>query len=249
MARRRTVREPAYLEFGLLMLLIPLLSPQGWDYVLLVATPAVMILVDRWRETGIGVAHRHGHRLAGHRFHDHRPAGPSGVQLHHADQPAHDLRDAADRGPWRTCAGGDSHDSRDSHALLAISRRRGAAALHAATLKFEAPAGWVSKPPASTMRVVEYTLPKVAPDTEDAALAVYFFGPQAGTVQANLDRWIGQMTQPDGRASKDVARTSTFQTTSGLKVSLVDLTGTYVAEMSPGSADHFNKPGFRLRLR
>ena len=132
-------------------------------------------------------------------------------------------------------------------ALFAIVAVVGVAALHAATLKFEAPAGWVSKPPASAMRVVEYTLPKVAPDTEDAALAVYFFGPQAGTVQANLDRWIGQMTQPDGRASKDVARTSTFQTTSGLKVSLVDLTGTYVAEMSPGSADHFNKPGFRLR--
>lgn len=122
-----------------------------------------------------------------------------------------------------------------------------AAALQAATLKFDAPAGWVSKPPASTMRVVEYTLPKVAPDTEDAALAVYFFGPQAGTVQANLDRWIGQMSQPDGRTSKDVAKTTTFQTTSGLKVSLIDLTGTYVAEMSPGSADHFNKPGFRLR--
>jgi hypothetical protein len=50
MARRRTVREPAYLEFALLMLLIPLLSPQGWDYVLLIGTPAVMLLVDRWRE-------------------------------------------------------------------------------------------------------------------------------------------------------------------------------------------------------
>jgi hypothetical protein len=122
-----------------------------------------------------------------------------------------------------------------------------ATTLHAATLKFDAPAGWVSKPPASAMRIVEYTLPKVAPDTEDAALAVYFFGAQAGTVQANLDRWIGQMTQPDGRASKDVAKTTTLQTTSGLKVSLVDLTGTYVAEMTPGSADRFNKPGFRLR--
>jgi hypothetical protein len=32
------------------MLLIPLLSPQGWDYVLLLATPAILILVDRWRE-------------------------------------------------------------------------------------------------------------------------------------------------------------------------------------------------------
>lgn len=122
-----------------------------------------------------------------------------------------------------------------------------AAVLQAATLKFDAPAGWVSKPPASSMRVVEYSLPKVAPDMEDAALAVFFFGGQGGSVQANLDRWIGQMTQPDGRASKDVAKTTTFTTTSGLKVSLIDLTGTYVAEMSPGSADHFNKPGFRLR--
>jgi hypothetical protein len=44
------------------MLLIPLISPQGWDYVLLLATPAVVCLVDRWRELtrpwqgGLGVA-------------------------------------------------------------------------------------------------------------------------------------------------------------------------------------------------
>ena len=49
---RRRVREPAYLEFGLLMLLVPLISPQGWDYVLLLATPAVVCLVDRFREMG-----------------------------------------------------------------------------------------------------------------------------------------------------------------------------------------------------
>lgn len=54
LARRRHVREPAYLEFGTLMLLVPLLSPQGWDYVLLIATPAILIIVDRWRETPIG---------------------------------------------------------------------------------------------------------------------------------------------------------------------------------------------------
>jgi alpha-1,2-mannosyltransferase len=48
--RRRSVTAPEYLEGALLMLLIPLLSPQGWDYVLLLATPAVVCLVDRWRE-------------------------------------------------------------------------------------------------------------------------------------------------------------------------------------------------------
>jgi Glycosyltransferase family 87 len=49
---RRRVLQPAYLEFGLLMLLVPLISPQGWDYVLLLATPAVVCLVDRFREMG-----------------------------------------------------------------------------------------------------------------------------------------------------------------------------------------------------
>jgi hypothetical protein len=120
-------------------------------------------------------------------------------------------------------------------------------AIAAAGLKFDAPAGWVSKPPASSMRVVEYTLPKVATDTEDAALAVYYFGGQGGTVQANLDRWIGQMSQPDGRASKDVAKTTTLKTTSGLNVTVLDVSGTYVAEMAPGAAEHYNKPGFKLR--
>jgi hypothetical protein len=38
---------PEYLETGVLLFLIPLLSPQGWDYVLLVGTPAILLLLDR----------------------------------------------------------------------------------------------------------------------------------------------------------------------------------------------------------
>jgi hypothetical protein len=97
------------------------------------------------------------------------------------------------------------------------------------------------------MRVADFVLPKVASDTEDATLTLYFFGAtQGGGVTANIDRWVGQMTQPDGKASKDVAKTS-IMTSHGLKISLVDLPGTYVAETSPGATEHFNKPGFRLR--
>ena len=117
----------------------------------------------------------------------------------------------------------------------------------AAALKFDVPAGWVSTTPSSPMRVADFTLPRVAGDAEDATLTVYFFGGQGGSVQANLDRWIGQMAQPDGRASKDLAKTTTLKTASGLEVTLIDLTGTYVAEVSPGSTQRFNKPGFRLR--
>ena len=48
--RRRTVAAPDYLECALLMLLVPLISPQGCDYVLLLATPAVVCVIDRWPE-------------------------------------------------------------------------------------------------------------------------------------------------------------------------------------------------------
>ncbi len=44
--RRRFVRAPEGLEGSLLLLLIPLLSPQGWDYVLLIATPAIVYLAN-----------------------------------------------------------------------------------------------------------------------------------------------------------------------------------------------------------
>ena len=47
MVARPAVRSPEYLEASIVLLLIPLLSPQGWDYVLLISTPAVMLLVDR----------------------------------------------------------------------------------------------------------------------------------------------------------------------------------------------------------
>src|SRR5207253_1724048 len=38
--------QPVPLEGALLLTLIPLLSPQGWDYVLLLSTPAVMFIVN-----------------------------------------------------------------------------------------------------------------------------------------------------------------------------------------------------------
>ena len=49
--RRPSLVLPEYLDAAVLLLLIPLLSPQGWDYVLLVATPGVMLLLDRLGES------------------------------------------------------------------------------------------------------------------------------------------------------------------------------------------------------
>jgi Glycosyltransferase family 87 len=48
-AGRGSLPVPEALEGSLLLLLIPLLSPQGWDYVFLIGTPAVMLLIDNLR--------------------------------------------------------------------------------------------------------------------------------------------------------------------------------------------------------
>lgn len=72
-------------------------------------------------------------------------------------------------------------------------------------LKFEVPEGWKQEQPSSRMRYAQFTIPKVKGDTEDSTLAVFHFPGGGGDVQANLDRWVGQMQQPDGSSSKDKA--------------------------------------------
>jgi len=44
--KRNAIQFPEGLEAALLLTSIPLLSPQGWDYVFLVATPAVMFILN-----------------------------------------------------------------------------------------------------------------------------------------------------------------------------------------------------------
>jgi hypothetical protein len=44
--RRTNIRRPDGLEAGLLLALTPLLSPQGWDYVLVLATVMLVVVVN-----------------------------------------------------------------------------------------------------------------------------------------------------------------------------------------------------------
>jgi hypothetical protein len=53
MLRRRQVAEPNFLEASYFCVLITLLSPQGWDYTLVLGLPGFMLLVDRWRDLSL----------------------------------------------------------------------------------------------------------------------------------------------------------------------------------------------------
>src|SRR5262245_13871256 len=115
-----------------------------------------------------------------------------------------------------------------------------------AGLTFNAPATWKSVPTSSSMRVAQYALPHATGDTEDAELVLYYFGGSGGSVEANIERWLGQMQQPDGKPSSAMAKRES-RTVNTLKVTLVDVSGTYVAEMTPGAKERHNSPNFRLR--
>lgn len=110
----------------------------------------------------------------------------------------------------------------------------------AGTLTFTKPSGWTDRPAASSMRVAEFVVPRAAGDTEDADVIVYFFAGGGGTVDANLQRWTTQFES----ASKPARTTSSVN---GLQLTSLDISGTYVAELRPGSTERFNKPGFRMR--
>jgi hypothetical protein len=122
-----------------------------------------------------------------------------------------------------------------------------AASVSQGDLRLKPPEGWVSERPSSNMRVSQYRLPAADGDTEAASLVVYYFGAgQGGSVDANLERWIGQMQPPDGRPSKDKAKTETT-TVNGMKVTLLDVAGTYAGGDMGGGGAGQSKPNFRMR--
>ena len=116
-------------------------------------------------------------------------------------------------------------------------------AFQKSSLKFTVPAGWAEEERTSSMRVAQYRLPKAVTDTDDASLVLYYFGQnQGGSAAANVERWVGQMKQAEGGSPKQESLE-----VNGLKVTTVDVAGTYVAETAPGSGTFHNKPGYRLR--
>ncbi len=131
------------------------------------------------------------------------------------------------------------------HALISSLVLASATLLQAGSLTYTAPSAWKSRPAASSMRVAEFVVPRAQGDPEDADVVIYFFAGGGGSVEANIERWIGQFEAAGGGPAKPLGRNSF--SVGPLKVTTLDVNGTYVAETRPGSGQRMNKPKFAMR--
>lgn len=112
-------------------------------------------------------------------------------------------------------------------------------------IQWTAPKVWKSQPE-RPMRTATYLVPAAPGDKEDGECAVFYFGPgQGGGVEDNLKRWIGQFGQADGKSSEQAAHTRK-STVNGLKVTHIDVSGTYSGIGGPMAPSRVSKPGYRL---
>lgn len=112
-----------------------------------------------------------------------------------------------------------------------------------AGLQWTPPPGWKSEAP-RPMRAATYTVSPTAGDTANAECVVYFFGSgQGGSVEANLERWKGQLVGPDGKpADAKIAK----RTVHGLPVTTIDASGDYTGMGGPMAASKSTQNNYRL---
>ncbi len=138
-----------------------------------------------------------------------KPAGKSTAELppgHPAIAPA-----TTDSAPGETQSA--SLDEAGSHTIVLGNK-----------LTLTAPDAWIVKRPSNQMISQEFAVHAAKGDPRDGRTTVSAVG---GSVQANIDRWAGQFSQPDGAKTADKMKVEKKKTFAGQEVHLVDISGTY----------------------
>ncbi len=125
----------------------------------------------------------------------------------------------------------------DGHPPLpAIESEAPAMPAAGADLGFAPPEGWVVVEPASSMIQAEFALPKVDGDEVDGRLTVMRAG---GSVDANVERWRKQFEELEEKPIEEFD-------VSGVKVTLVDLSGTFNEQRGMMMGPAMKRPGYQM---
>ncbi|MFN3653023.1 MAG: hypothetical protein ACK47B_25875 [Armatimonadota bacterium] len=110
----------------------------------------------------------------------------------------------------------------------------------------QVPGEWKEQPAGGQFRMAQYVLPRAKGDTRDAQFIVFHFGAGGGgSVEENLKRWKGMMRQPEGGDVEKAAKVARSER-KGLKLTTMDLPGTYQERPFPASQQVTERPGYRM---
>lgn len=112
--------------------------------------------------------------------------------------------------------------------------------LPAKDLTLKIPAAWKKEESKSPMRAAQARIPALEGDKEDAELVVFTF-PGGGSIEANIQRWVGQFKPEDRTASlvKGKCAHGAYW--------LLDVVGTYKKTVgAPMSGKTEDAPGMRM---
>lgn len=109
-----------------------------------------------------------------------------------------------------------------------------------AGVTWSVPKSWAVGPERQ-MRAATYLVSPQSGDAEGGECAVFHF-PQGmgGDIESNIARWAGQFEQPDGPKNES-------REVNGMKVTIVQIAGTYLAPSGPMMMASGKKENFRLR--
>jgi hypothetical protein len=111
-------------------------------------------------------------------------------------------------------------------------------------MKAAVPGSWKQEKPENRLRYLQFRLPKVKDDKEDAVLIVTKIG---GSAEENIKRWKAQMIPPEGKSLDDVVKVTDFKI-GDVKAPYMDGSGTYKDNPQPFNPQSktVNRPNYRL---
>jgi len=107
------------------------------------------------------------------------------------------------------------------------------------------PQGWRSVPPATSMRKADFLIGGEDGESIPAIVSAFYFGPSAGSIEMNIERWVAQFTQPDGSPLDPSMITRETFTVNDMEVTVVSFAGTQLPSNMAGGVRIHEMPGWR----
>lgn len=105
---------------------------------------------------------------------------------------------------------------------------------------YHVPKTWQRQNPTSSMRVAQFGVPLVEGDKGKVEFLVFYFNGGGGDADSNIKRWVGMFEDVEG---KEKVKTSEV---SGLKITSLDVTGTYKDKPFPMSETFTPRKDYRM---